>query len=222
MHVLVVEDDISTAKQLQKLLKNEQYGCDVAYGYADALEQIDANHYALILLDWNLGDGDGLELLKEIRSLQIDTSVLMLSANSEIDDRVQVLDSGADDYLCKPYSNIELLARMRVLLRKGSKEKTSFLRAGAVRIDLVAHEVFVNEEKITLTAAEFDLLELFLRNKNIVLTRYQLSEHLNKDNYTIKHSNVIDVHIKNLRKKIAINDFIVNIRGIGYKINPSS
>lgn len=219
MNVLIIEDDELTAKQLLKLLKSEKYSCDVACGYFDAKEYLDKNSYSIVLLDWNLGDGDGLSLLREIRvSDAILTPVLMLSANAEIDGRVQVLDSGADDYLCKPYSNIELLARMRVLLRKGSKEKQSLICIDDVILNIVTHEVFVNNELVELTAAEFDLLELFMKNQNIVLTRYQLSEHINKDNYSIKHSNIVDVHIKNLRKKLNRKDFIVNVRGVGYKI----
>jgi DNA-binding response OmpR family regulator len=222
VNILIIEDDIRSAKQLQQLLKHEKYAADIAYGYEEAKIQIDKNSYALILLDWNLGDGDGLELLKEIRTTQIDVPILMLSANSEIDDRVKVLDSGADDYLCKPYSNIELLARMRVLLRKNATEKSSTITVGNVRLDIASHQVFVDEIEVSLTTAEFDLLELFMQNQNIVLTRYQLSEHLNKDNYTIKQSNVVDVHIKNLRKKLKNKDFILNVRGIGYKIHKSS
>jgi len=222
MHILIIEDDKLTAKQLQKLLHNEKYTTDIAYGYNDAKEYIDKNKYAIILLDWNLGDGDGLELLKEIRDVQIDVPILMLSANSEIDDRVKVLDSGADDYLCKPYSNLELLARMRVLLRKDAKEKSSLIAINNVTLNITTHQVFVDDEEISLTSAEFDLLELFMKNQNIVLTRYQLSEHINKDNYAIKQSNVIDVHIKNLRKKLGNKEFIANVRGIGYKIHKSS
>jgi len=222
LHILIIEDDRLTAKQLQKLLYNEKYTTDIAYGYNDAKEYIDKNRYAIILLDWNLGDGDGLELLKEIRAVQIDVPILMLSANSEIDDRVKVLDSGADDYLCKPYSNLELLARMRVLLRKDAKEKSSLIAIDDVTLNITTHQVFVDDEEISLTSAEFDLLELFMKNQNIVLTRYQLSEHINKDNYAIKHSNVIDVHIKNLRKKLGNKEFIANVRGIGYKIHKSS
>ncbi len=218
MNVLVIEDDTATAKQLLKLLKSEKYGCDLARGYVEAKLFIDKNNYALILLDWNLGDGDGLTLLKELRDMDIKTPVLMLSANSAIDDRVVVLDNGADDYLCKPYSNIELLARMRALLRRDSKEKTSTIVIDEVKLDIVSHEVFVCGEAVKLTNSEFDLLELFMKNQNVVLTRYQLSEHINKDNYSIKHSNIVDVHIKNLRKKIGLKDFIRNVRGIGYTI----
>ncbi|MDD2790373.1 MAG: response regulator transcription factor [Sulfurimonas sp.] len=222
MNILIVEDNIPVANQLAKLLKSEKYSCDIAYGYTQAKEFLDKNSYSTLLLDWNLGDGDGLELLKEIRLLAMDLPVLMLSANSEINERVMVLDAGADDYLCKPYSNIELLARMRVLLRKGSKEKSSLLRAEDVTLDITTHEVLVGDLLVQLTAAEFDLLELFMKNQNIVLTRYQLSEHINKDNYSIKHSNLVDVHIKNLRKKLDRKDLIQNVRGIGYKINKSS
>ncbi len=222
MNILVVEDDILTAKQLLKLLKSEKYHCDLASGYFDAKEYLDKNNYSLVLLDWNLGDGNGLVLLKEIRELDMDCAVLMLSANSEINDRVEVLDCGADDYLCKPYSNIELLARMRVLLRRGSKEKSSLIMIDNVVLDSAKHEVLVDDVAVNLTTAEFDLLELFMQNQNLVLTRYQLSEHINKDNYGIKHSNLVDVHIKNIRKKLDKKEFIKNIRGIGYKIQKSS
>ncbi|MCX6052633.1 MAG: response regulator transcription factor [Campylobacterales bacterium] len=220
MNVLIIEDDELTAKQLLQLLKSEKYSCDVACGYFDAKEYLDKNSYSIVLLDWNLGDGDGLTLLREIRDTNfITTPILMLSANSEIDSRVQVLDSGADDYLCKPYSNIELLARMRVLLRKGSKEKSSVICVDDITLNITTHEVFVNDALIDLTLAEFDLMELFMKNQNIVLTKYQLSEHLNKDNYRVIHSNLVDVHIKNLRKKLDRKDFIKNVRGVGYKVN---
>jgi two-component system OmpR family response regulator/two-component system response regulator QseB len=222
MNILIVEDDNLTSKQLLMLLKSEKYNCDVADGYVSAKEYLDKNSYSLVLLDWNLGDGDGLVLLQEIRALELECAVFMLSANSEIDGKVQVLDSGADDYMCKPYSNVELLARMRVLLRKGSKEKTSTIIIDDVRLDISKHEVYVQDKLVELTTAEFDLLELFMQNRNIVLTRYQLSEHLNKDNYSIKHSNIVDVHIKNIRKKLDKKEFIKNVRGVGYKINKSS
>lgn len=222
MNLLIVEDDRLSALQLSDLLKSEKYNCDLADGYNMAQDLIDKNAYSLILLDWNLGDGDGHTLLQEIRALEIKTPVLMLSANSEINDRVAVLDSGADDYLCKPYSHVELLARIRALLRRESNEKISIITINDVKLDTTAREVFLSDEKVNLTTSEFDLLELFMQNQNQVLTRYQLSEHINKDNYSIKHSNLVDVHIKNLRKKLGKKEFIVNVRGIGYKINKSS
>jgi len=219
MNILIVEDDKQTATQLSKLLKSENYSCDIANGYKEAQTLLDEKSYALILLDWNLGDGDGLSLLKEQRELEIKTPILMLSANSQIDDRVAVLDSGADDYLCKPYSNIELLARIRALLRREGNQKSSIITVENVKMDISAHKVYIDEEEVVLTASEFDLLELFMQNSNVVLTRYQLSEHINKDNYSIKHSNLVDVHIKNLRKKLKLVDFIKSVRGVGYKIH---
>jgi len=218
MNLLIVEDDALTSKQIFQLLKSAKYNCDIASGYTEAQEFIDKNSYSLIILDWNLGDGDGLALLKELRNEDVRTPVLMLSANSQIDDRVNVLDSGADDYLCKPYSSVELLARIRVLLRRDSTEKTSVITVGEVRLDTTSRDVFVSDIKINLTTSEFDLLELFMQNQNQILTRYQLSEHINKDNYAIKHSNLVDVHIKNLRKKLDRKDFIQNVRGVGYRI----
>ena len=218
MNLLIVEDDALTAKQLSKLLKEEKYDCDVATGYKQATELIDKNSYALILLDWNLGDGNGLTLLKEMRDLDIQTPVLMLSANSEIDDKVKVLDNGADDYLCKPYSSVELLARMRALLRREGSQKTSIITIHNVTLNTTSRDVFIDDKQLKLTTSEFDLLELFMNNPNQILTRFQLSEHLTKDNYSIKHSNLVDVHIKNLRKKLGNKEFIQNVRGVGYKI----
>lgn len=218
MNILIVEDDLLTAKQLSKLLKSENYLCDEANGYIQARKYLDKNSYSLILLDWNLGDGNGLTLLRELREMGISTPILMLSANSEIDDKVTILDCGGDDYLCKPYSNIELLARMRALLRRESSQKVSVITIGQVKLNITTHELFVNETLVKLTTAEFDLLELFMQNSNVILTRYQLSEHINKDNYSIKHSNLVDVHIKNLRKKLTISDFIKNVRGVGYTV----
>jgi DNA-binding response OmpR family regulator len=222
MKILIVEDDISSAKQLIQLLKSEKYSCDIAYGYEEALVALDENSYSLILLDWNLGDGDGLSLLKNQRELGVNIPILMLSGNSEINDRVLVLDNGADDYLCKPYSNIELLARMRALLRRESSQKNSIINIKNVKMDISSHKVYADDNLVELTSSEFDLLELFMQNAGIVLTRYQLSEHINKDNYTIKHSNLIDVHIKNLRKKLKIDGFITNVRGVGFTVNKSS
>ncbi len=219
MYLLIVEDEPAVAQQLKELLEAEKYRCDLALDYKEALSLCDEKHYDLILLDWNLPDGDGLSLLKLLREEGDSTAVLMLSANSEVDDRVSVLDAGGDDYLCKPYSNIELLARIRALLRREGNQKNTVLSAGALSLDTKSREVFVKEEKITLSPTEFDLLELLLQNRNIVLTRYQLNEYLCQDYNSLKLSNIVDVHIKNLRKKIGLENCIVTVRGVGYKIS---
>jgi DNA-binding response OmpR family regulator len=218
VHLLVVEDDLPIADQLQQLLQKEKYVCDVVYGYQDALRLLNEKSYDALLLDWNLSDGDGLTLLCRLRSEGIRTPVLMLSANNTVDDRVKVLDAGADDYLCKPYSNVELLARLRALLRRESTQKATVLTLGDVTLDLTRHEVDVAGEGVTLSASEFDLLELLMLNKNIVLTRYQLSDHICKDLNSYKHSNLVDVHIKNLRKKLQRPELITTVRGVGYTI----
>lgn len=165
MEILIVEDDQTTAQQLVKLLKSEKYGCDLAGGYKQAAALLDHNSYSLILLDWNLGDGDGLTLLKELRGMGVRTPIMMLSANSQIDERVVVLDAGADDYLCKPYSSVELLARIRALLRRESQEKSSSIEIEGVKLDTTTREVSVGGLAIELTASEFDILELFMQNQ---------------------------------------------------------
>ena len=218
MNLLVVEDEHPVANQLQQLLKKERYHCDVAYTYDEAIDLIDDKRYDLILLDWNLPDGDGLTLLSQIREEGILTPVLMLSANTEIDDRVSVLDAGGDDYLCKPYSHIELLARIRALLRRETPQKNTLLQCTDLHLDTSSREVYVNDTLINLSLSEFDLLELLLQNKNIVLTRYQLNEHLCQDYNSLKQSNLVDVHIKNLRKKIGLDGCISTVRGVGYSI----
>ena len=222
MKILIVEDEQTTARQLKQVLTKEGYAAEIAYGFQEAQDALDQTTFDLIVLDWNLGDGDGLDLLHEIRDLDIATPVIMLTANSEIDDRVMGLDGGADDYLCKPYSHIELLARMRALLRRDADEKKTELTIGDVTLDTKTREVHVANKPIEFTTTEFDLLELLMKNKNRVLTKYQLSEFLNKDNYTLKHSNLVEVHIKNIRKKLGQKEFITTLRGIGYKITSAS
>jgi DNA-binding response OmpR family regulator len=218
MNILIIEDETTVAQQLKNLLEKERYRCDVAYNYREGIDAIDQKRYDLILLDWNLPDGDGLSLLQLMRDEEINTPVLMLSANSKVDERVQVLDAGGDDYLCKPYSNIELLARIRALLRREAPQKNQLLSIQTLTLDTTSREVFVDGHMVALSLSEFDLLELLLQNKNIVLTRYQLNEHLCRDFNSLKQSNLIDVHIKNIRKKIPLKDFITTVRGVGYSI----
>ena len=218
MYLLIVEDEHNIANGLKELLTKEKYRCDVAYNYREALEFIDEKRYDLVLLDWNLPDGDGLSLLSLMREEETTTPVLMLSANTEINDRVKVLDAGGDDYLCKPYSNIELLARIRALLRRELPQKSSILCCNRLKLDSSCREVLLDGNHIKLSLSEFDLLEILLQNKNIVLTRYQLNEHLCRDYNSIKQSNLVDVHIKNLRKKIDVDDLITTVRGVGYTI----
>ena len=220
MNILIVEDDKESANILHKVLKAEKYTAEVVYSYSDARELLLNNQYSLILLDWNLGDakGDGYDLLTELRELDINTPVLMITSESAVNNKVSVFDAGADDYLCKPYSNIELLARIRALLRRESKNKVSIITFDRVTLDTTKREITLDGEILNLTTTEYDLLELFLQNQNVVLTRYQLNEHITKDYASITNSNLVDVHIKNLRKKLKDCNIIKSVRGVGYTL----
>lgn len=218
MNILLVEDDELLADQVSMLLRKENYTCDVSHNVHEAEDKYEQNSYQLILLDWNLPDGSGVELLRAIRSLKDTISIIMLSGRESIDERVEALDAGADDYLCKPYSNIELLARVRALLRRDSTQKTTQLHHLDVTLDLVQRKVFVDKEWKVLTDKEFELLELLMLNKNTVFSRYQISELLNRDFDAIKTSNLVDVHVKNIRKKLERPKLITTIRSIGYSV----
>lgn len=218
MNILLVEDDTLLSDIISKLLTKEKYTCDVAHNSAQAWEFYNNNSYQLILMDWNLPDGSGIELIKEIRNFQDSVSVLMLSGRESVDERVQALDVGADDYLCKPYSNVELLARIRAILRRESSQKTTQLTHKTLTLNLSLREVKVKDAVIALTEKEFAILELLMLHKNKVLSRFEISELLAKSFDAIKSSNLIDVHVKNIRKKTGISDIIATVRGIGYTI----
>jgi len=167
-----------------------------------------------------LPDGSGVKFLKEQRQLYMDsTPVLLLSSKGEPVEKVEALDAGADDYMQKPFSNIELLARVRVLLRRDSRQKQSNITIENVTIDLSTREVFVDNHAVTLSKKEFELLEFLLLNRNVVLTRYQINEHLNRDFNSFRSSNLVDAHIKNLRKKLGTASSIIEtVRGVGFTI----
>lgn len=218
MNILLVEDDALLSDLICKLLIKEKYICDVAQNASEAWDLYNNNSYQLILMDWNLPDGSGMELIKEIRSFQDNVAVLMLSGRESVDERVQALDVGADDYLCKPYSNVELLARIRALLRRESSQKSALLTHKSLHLNLSLREVKVNENVIALTEKEFAILELLMLHKNKVLSRFEISELLAKSFDAIKSSNLIDVHVKNIRKKTGIADIIATVRGVGYSV----
>lgn len=222
MNILLVEDDDLLADQIAKLLKKERYHCDVCYSITDAKKAYEENSYQLLLIDWNLPDGSGLSMLHNIRQSGDDIAIIMLSGRESIAERVEALDCGADDYLCKPYSNIELLARVRAILRREGLQRTSLFWVGDVRVDLSKREVSVENMMVDLTNKEFELLEILILNKNRVLSRFQLSEFICKDFDSITSSNVVDVHIKNIRKKLNRPNIITTIRGIGYSIKENN
>ncbi|PIQ97960.1 MAG: DNA-binding response regulator [Nitrospinae bacterium CG11_big_fil_rev_8_21_14_0_20_56_8] len=218
MRILVVEDEKKVAGFIKKGLEEETYAVDVAYDGEEGLHMARENQYDLIILDLMLPRIEGLEVLRQIREGTIDTPVILLTAKDSVEDKVRGLNKGADDYMTKPFAFSELLARVRVLLRRGKADTKTVLQIDDLTLDLVSHKVNRNGEEIELTGKEYSLLEYFMRNKGKVLTRTMIAEHVwdyNFDTFT----NVIDVYINHLRKKIDKNypkKLLHTMRGVGY------
>ncbi len=218
MKILIIDDNQEILFGLEKLLREDGFHTFSVENLAKAEEALDALEYDLIILDWMLPDGSGVEFLAKMRQSYYTTSVLLLSSKSEVADKVEALDAGADDYLSKPFSNIELLARVRALLRREGTYKKASMEIEGLKVDLTSHEVLLNNEPLKLTKKEFELLELFLLNQNVILTRYQLNDHISQDFNNLKSSNLVDAHIKNLRKKLGdASHLIQTVRGVGFK-----
>ncbi|HTK82241.1 MAG TPA: response regulator transcription factor [Bacteroidota bacterium] len=218
MKVLIVEDEKKVAKFIQQGLEEEHYTVTVANDGQQGETLATTDKFDLIILDILLPKKDGISVLKAIRAARNNTPVLMLTAKSSIENKVEGLDSGADDYLTKPFSISELLARIRSLLRRGTPEKSTQLNVGELQLDLVAHKAKRGEKMIELTAREYALLEYFMRNVNHVLTRSVISEHIWNYNFD-SGTNVVDVYINHLRNKIDDGfekKLLHTVRGVGY------
>ena len=219
MKILIVEDDKDSATFLEKTLIAEKQSVELAYSYKEAKKSIEENIYVLILLDWNLGDGSGYKLLQECRKeLAPDVSIIMITSENDTEAVAKALDAGADDYITKPYSMVELLARIRAVSRREASQKSSVVEIGRLQLNMMTHEIFLDNTPLDLTTTEYDLLQLLMQNSNVVLTRYQLNESIMKDFASFGNSNLVDVHIKNIRKKLGDYNIIQTVRGIGYII----
>ncbi len=222
MKVLIVEDERSLAREMKLFLEKAFYLCDNAYTASQAKQLMEQNEYDFILLDLGLPDKDGLELLNSTKKICAGASYIILTARGHLEDRIKGLDLGADDYLAKPFSLLELQSRMQAISRRKSGTNDPVIELGDFHIDLNKRALRFGENEIELSRKEFDLLSYMLLHKNRPLTRLQLSEHIwgnfSDDDYD---SNFIDVHIKNIRKKMAAYapvDWLQTLRGIGYKI----
>lgn len=218
MKILVVEDEKKVGAFIKKGLEEDSYSVELAHDGDKGEELAVAQNFDLIILDILMPKKDGLTLLKELRAKQISTPVLMITAKGSVDDKVKGLDSGADDYLVKPFAIAELLARVRSLLRRGSAEKSTSLVVGDLALDLVSHKAHRGHKLIDLTAKEYTLLEYFMRNANRVLSRIIISEHIWNYNFDTG-TNIIDVYINHLRNKIDggfDKKLIHTVRGVGY------
>ena len=218
MNILIVEDDIQSADFLEKILSKQQYDVSIARGYGEAKEELEKHVFVLVLLDWQLGDGDGYELLKEFRAKGMQTPVIMLTSQNDTEAKAAILDAGADDYITKPYSHVELLARIRAVLRREATHKSAMLQIGCLTLDESKHKILLEGMPLELTITEYNLLKFLMLNKNVVLSRFQINEHLMKDFASLGNSNLVDVHIKNIRKKLGNCKIIETVRGIGYTI----
>jgi len=221
MRILLVDDEPTLLHQLRDVLQRQRYTVDTAENGVDALDKVFVQPYDLVILDIMLPGKDGLSVLDEIRQARIATPVIMLTAKTGIDDRIRGLDRGADDYLPKPFSVAELLARVRALLRRGSEHSQVVLQTGDIRLDTRSREVRRGGDLLALTPREFSLLEFLLYNKNRIVSRYNLAERVwGEDFDPFAMSNVIDVHIKNLRRKLGDpkGRVLSTVRGVGYII----
>jgi two-component system response regulator RegX3 len=223
--VLIVEDEVSFSDALAYLLKKESYEVEVAVNGAEAIERFQSFNPDLILLDLMIPEVSGTEVCRVIRSTSQVPIIMLTAKDSEID-KVVGLELGADDYVTKPYSSRELLARMKAVMRRNSGESAgleegALLTAGSVRMDIDKHQVTVNSVAVTFPLKEFELLEFLMRNSGRVLTRSQLIDRVWGNDY-FGDTKTLDVHIKRLRAKIeedpANPKMIHTIRGLGYKL----
>jgi two-component system OmpR family response regulator len=222
MRLLVVEDEVKMAGLLRRALEEEGYAVDVASNGADGVWLGTENDYDAVLLDVMLPDLDGFDVCRKLREAGRWSPVLMLTARDAVADRVAGLDAGADDYLTKPFSIAELLARLRALIRRGAVERPAILRVGDLTLDPTTRSVKRAGKEIELTAKEFALLEYLMRHRGEVLSRTRLIEHVWDFAYE-GDSNVVDVYVRYLRNKIDRpfrRDSIETVRGAGYRFRP--
>ncbi len=220
MRVLIVEDEVKMASLIRRGLRDEGLSADVAITGEDALWMAESTEYDTIVLDVMLPGIDGFETCRRLRDAGVWVPVLMLTARDAIEDRVAGLDGGADDYLTKPFSFGELLARLRAIARRGTTPRPAVLTVGSLSLDPARRQVWRGEEEIALSSKEFAILESFMRRPGEVISRFQLLEHAWDYEYE-NRSNVVDVYVRYLREKID-RPFgmhsIETVRGAGYRL----
>jgi DNA-binding response OmpR family regulator len=219
MKILIVEDQERLGRFLEQGLKECAYTVTWTRTCAAARDALADSAYDVILLDLGLPDGDGIDLLRQWRGSGFNEPVLILSARDTVADRIKGLDIGADDYLSKPFSFEELLARVRSLARRQSSVKQAVLEHRGIRVDLLSHTVTLNTEPVDLTSREFALLEIFMQNPGRILTRTLISEKIWASNYDVD-TNLLDVYMSRLRAKLETpgKALFKTVRGVGYQL----
>jgi len=225
MKVLIIEDEKALSASIFTYLNSEQYICEIAADFSSAMTKISQYDYACIILDINLPGGSGLDILKELKKSYKAEGVLIISARNSLDDRLNGLNSGADDYLTKPFHLSELAARVAAIIRRKSFDGNNNLNFEELQLDLFYKTVKVKDRAIELTRKEYDLLLYFISNKNKVINKAAIAEHLWGDNMDMADSyDFIYTHIKNLRKKLiqaGARDYVKSVYGMGYKFSRS-
>ena len=218
MRVLLIEDDHATAQSIELMLKSEGFNVYTTDLGEEGIDLGKIYDYDLILLDLNLPDMSGLEVLRQLRNGKVNTPVMILSGSHEIETKVKTFGGGADDYLTKPFHTEELLARLRALLRRSAGHAAATLTCGGLRLDPRAARATVNGEPLRLTSLEYRLLHYLMMHQGRVISRTELVEHLYDQDFD-RDSNTIEVFVGRLRKKIGA-DRIETVRGLGYRLSP--
>ena len=221
MKVLIVEDEKELRRSIVSYLSQEGYLCESAGTYKEAIEKIGIYEYDCLVIDINLPGGSGLDLIKEIKRLKLPGGIIIASANNSLDDRIQGLEIGSDDYLTKPFHLPELNARIKSIIRRRNFNGDTEIIFNEIKIKPESSLVFVSDKEVTLTAKEYDLLLFFISNKGRVITKGSIAEHLWGDRADQMDSyDFIYTHIKNMRKKLleaGCKDYLTTVYGIGYK-----
>ncbi|MBS1687494.1 MAG: response regulator transcription factor [Bacteroidetes bacterium] len=223
MKILIVEDQPALNRSMVDYLSSQQYVCESVENFRDAQEKIELYQYDCIVLDIMLPDGNGLQLLQQLKESNKQDGVIIISARNELDDKITGLKLGADDYLTKPFHLSELSVRIAAIIRRKSLQGSNILHYNEITIDIQAKTVRINDKDITLTRKEYDLLVYFIVNKNRVLSKNAIAEHLWGDAMDMADNyDFIYAHIKNLRKKLLAagsDDYLQSIYGMGYKFS---
>jgi DNA-binding response OmpR family regulator len=223
MRILVVDDDHRLCSVVKRGLREEAYVVDVAFDGEEGQYLAEVNPYDLIVLDIMMPKKDGITVCRELRANDVNTPILMLTARDAVEDRVNGLDAGADDYLIKPFAFSELLARVRALLRREGVVRSSEIKVGGLTLDTSTREARLGSEVVELTTKEYVLLEYFMRHPNVVLTRTMIEEHAWDYDFD-SMSNLVDVYVRRLRRKLGDTgkgEVIQTVRGAGYRLRAS-
>jgi len=221
MKILIIEDERELSRNIVNYLSPDNYLCEQAFDFNDAVEKISLYSYDCILLDLNLPGGDGLKILEEIKKRNIESGIIIISARGSLDDKITGIKTGADDYLAKPFPLSELGVRIYALMRRLHFSHSNLLKTNELEIDLLAKTVFVNDVSVTLTKSEYELLLYLIGNKNRVVSKNAIAEHLSGDMADMLDShNFVYAHIKNLKSKLGsagCSNCIKTIYGTGYQ-----